>query len=575
MDTKSQYLTTALTSAAFILCTVFNGGMYWQHCIIPIALLFICCLINFKEMTQGTWLIGLCSILLAVLTLLSLLSTSGNFQNGIYESEKLLIFILALYVGRLFSQKQNIILKLLVAVSLVISAGGILAYCSIITPSEFIFPDGSLLRLQSFIKYANTTAVLLGCGYFSLLELDTKYKKTQSFVGAVILMGLWLTFSKACIPMFLAIAFLIISLKRDCRNLFITQNVITAAFSVLTAYLATADLLLPAFVSICLGIALSGILTSKIKPDLFKPWTVLFIIGIAAGITLIILKPSIAITLFKRWNYSRDALSLIPDASILGNGPASWRLLQFTAQTSDYFVTLLHNGPLQFVVEMGIPFTIIFFAVILFAVIRLIKARNLAAASSILLIVVHSAMDLDLSFGVILMTAGLLSGTRLDIPKARLSVIPLIPVLIISALTLGYMSTEYIQRSSFEKLVIAESYDEAYAEGERLEALCPRDPLLQITLATLEQSTSNDTDAIITRLERAVELSPFEPSVYEYYMNYTATDKNIEEHCVQYQSLAPLQKSTKPTLKAFIESAFQRNIISSSKRDRLLSIYVE
>ncbi|MBR5459813.1 MAG: hypothetical protein IKV53_03025 [Clostridia bacterium] len=360
MNSKRNYLTVALLSAAFILCTVFNGGMYWQHCIFPIALLLICCLINFKELARGTMLIGACSIALAVLAVLSLISTRGNFQNGIYECEKLLLFILALYVGKVFSQNRRVILKVLVVTSLFIAVGGILAYCSIITPSEFIFLDGKLLRLQSFIKYANTTACLLGCGYFSLLELDTKYKKTQSLIGAVVLMGLWLTFSKACIPMFLAISFLIISLKREARSLFIIQNVITAVFSVLTAYLASIELLLPAFISICIGISLSSILPQKIKRDLFKPWTVLFIIGIIAGVVLIILKPSIAITLFKRWDYSRDALSLIPDTILLGNGPASWRLLQFTAQTSDYFVTLLHNGPLQFVVEMGIPFALIF-----------------------------------------------------------------------------------------------------------------------------------------------------------------------------------------------------------------------
>ncbi len=575
MEAKRKYLTVTLLSAAFILCTVFNGGMYWQHCIIPIALLLICCLINFKDLTQGTWLIGLCSIALTVLALLSLISTRGNFQNGVYECEKLLIFILALYVGKLFSQRQDIILRLLVAVSLIISIGGILAYCSIITPSEFIFPDGSLLRLQSFIKYANTTACLLGSGYYSLLELEAKHEKVKALIGAVILMGLWLTFSKACIPMFLAIAFLIISAKRDCRGFFIIQNVITAVFSVLTAYLASAELLLPAFISICIGIALSSILTSKIKRDLFKPWTALFIIGIIAGVVLIIIKPSIAITLFKRWDYSRDALSLIPDSILLGNGPASWRLLQFTSQTTDYFVTLMHNGPLQFAVEMGIPFTVIFFAVIIFAVIRLIKARRLAATASILLTVLHSSMDLDLSFGVMLMTVGLLSGTRLEAHKTRLSIIPLIPILLISALTLGYMSTEYIQRSSFENLVIAKRFEEAYDKGRRLEAICPRDPLLQVTLATLEQSTSNDTEIITARLKRAVDLSPLEPSVYNYYMNYTVTDKSIEEHCAKYQSLMPLQKDTKPTLKAFIESACQRNVISSAERDRLLSIYVE
>ena len=575
MNSKRNYLTVALLSTAFILCTVFNGGMYWQHCIFPIALLLICCLINFKELARGTMLIGACSIALAVLAVLSLISTRGNFQNGIYECEKLLLFILTLYVGKVFSQNHRVILKVLVVTSLFIAVGGILAYCSIITPSEFIFLDGKLLRLQSFIKYANTTACLLGCGYFSLLELDTKYKKTQSLIGAVVLMGLWLTFSKACIPMFLAISFLIISLKREARSLFIIQNVITAVFSVLTAYLASIELLLPAFISICIGISLSSILPQKIKRDLFKPWTVLFIIGIIAGVVLIILKPSIAITLFKRWDYSRDALSLIPDTILLGNGPASWRLLQFTAQTSDYFVTLLHNGPLQFVVEMGIPFALIFFALLIFAVIRLVKSKNLAAAASILLIVVHSSMDLDLSFGVMLMTVGLLSGTRLELPRMRLSVIALVPVLVVSALTLGYMSTEYIQRSSFEKLVIAQSYDEATKKGEGLESLCPRDPLLQITLATLEQNTSNDTEVISTRLKRAVDLSPLEPSVYNYYMNYTATDKNIEEHCAKYQSLAPLQKSTKPTLKTFIESACQRNIISPAERDRLLPIYAE
>ena len=81
---------------------------------------------------------------------------------------------------------------------------------------EFTFFDRYFLRMQSFTKYANVTAVVLGCGYFaSLSPSDAYHGKALTYASSSLLIAMYLTISKAAIPLFLIIGTALVIILRD------------------------------------------------------------------------------------------------------------------------------------------------------------------------------------------------------------------------------------------------------------------------------------------------------------------------------------------------------------------------
>ena len=145
----------------------------------------------------------------------------------------------------------------------------------------------------------------------------------------------------------------------------------------------------------------------------------------------------------------------------------------------------------------------------------------------------------------------------------------LISVLIILCM---FMFTEYAVRSSFEKSYLESDYGIAKTKLSKLTAICPFDFQLRVTEAALEEKTTNDKSIVRQNLKEAVELLPYDPEIYEMYMNYNLTEEDIEKMCTEYISLAPKQEKTYAFLKQYLLKAKNNSVISEQKYSKIFTL---
>lgn len=185
---------------------------------------------------------------------------------------------------------------------------------------EFTFKDGSIVRLQSFIKYVNVTACFLGCGYVAFLELYiTEKKNTYLYAGSCILIAMYFTFSKACVPIFLVVSSLYIYKKKELSKVFLAQNIVAAMLLILMLIIVPMNMHFVLFVLITVGVVVSGMINGKYE-KCFSAWMLILGILTVSAIIVILLKPSLAGTFTKRIEYMKDSVKLIQHNPLFGCG---------------------------------------------------------------------------------------------------------------------------------------------------------------------------------------------------------------------------------------------------------------
>jgi hypothetical protein len=559
-----------LVCLVLIFTVIFTGGILSYHCIIPLVLMIA---LYFFFIKRHSSLVMLISFILVALVILSLFLTKGDFQSGVYESEKILLFVLAFVCGSSILLDESIS-KGVVISSLIVSTVGLIAYCGFCGVSELVLLSDGVPRLQSLFKYANTTACYLSCGYiFALNEYIKSGKKQYLFISQILSVSLFLTFSKAMIPIFVLgiFAFALFNKKTLCK--ITSQTILSLVFCLLVALSSANDRYILSFVLICICIVLGGTVTFlKSNKIAFALW----ISGVVSGLFLIIgisfLKPSLFSTFSQRLGYMSDAIKLIPGRLVFGNGPGSFQILQHPIQYTQYDVKYVHNSFLQFLVENGIVFTLILLAVTVFSIYRFIKQKKYTFLVCTIFIVLHSLVDFDLSYGAVMVLFGFLLSIAFNGVTLNIGFIRGAFALALSAIcifTLTYMLSEYIMRSSFENKVIASSYEDAIDNAEALEKICPRDSKLQISIASLISKTDNNREEILQRIDKARILSPYDTDIFEAYISYNMTKDNLEGLCFDYIKLKPKHEMTYEKVKLFVEKAYELSIIDSDEKEGL------
>jgi len=299
-------------------------------------------------------------ILLPLLYLVSSIVTNGVTFFSIGQT---LLMCVPLIASLCVTNTRSALLIIIVGVSfLAITSllGGIIpGIPNTFTPSGH-FGDPRM-RLQTTLLYANTGAMLFGCGIFALLGM-----KSHQTVHRILKYAL----------LFLLVVCLLLTGSR----LAITITVV-----LLCSYF---------------------LLLINAKKILFAFWGIGIIVTIVAITT--IPERVIGTSLALRLIYWSDAIRAIIRYPFFGLGAEGFIFRIHELQSAIYVTRTVHNGFLQAGIDAGIP------AVITLLVLFLISLKNRwkenkGAFFSLLLLMFHSAVDFNLSFFPVLMVLGMLS----------------------------------------------------------------------------------------------------------------------------------------------------------------------
>lgn len=556
-----------------VACCVFaTGGFRWQQCIIPIV--FLCFALVVMAKRVNVWAVFV-AMGIIIFSAISVFNTQGNFQNSIYETEKFLLFPLALILGTVVDKRT--IKNGVYMAALMVAVVGLIAYCGFANINDFVIRDNGILRLQSLLRYANTTACLIGCGYFVAI---TMYSETQQkihlYLSSVMLFAMFLTVSKATIPIFMLIATFLVYKNKNVAVNFLIQNVFAAIFLVPVMLFAKNYMYFLAAVLIVVYVVIS-VYKPRFLSERFacKLWIIAIIIGVIGASLLSIIKPTLLSTFSQRLIYMKDSLKLLPRNIIFGTGPGSWKVLQYGIQSTQYDVAYIHNGFLQFLIENGIVVAVGFVVICGLAIWCSIKQKYYDLGAAILLIALHSMVDFDFSFGIVLILMGLMCGATVFAEnkqrgKNLLQYVSCV-MIFVAVVNSVYMSTEYILRHHFEKLCLLESYDDALVQAEKLEGICPQDSSLKMNMAAIIEKVNNDKVAIKKKIDEARKLSPYDPEIFKGYMIYNVTEENVENLCKEYIDMKPRHESTYTELKGIVENAYKSGAIARDKKNNVIT----
>ncbi|MBE6606256.1 MAG: O-antigen ligase family protein [Ruminococcaceae bacterium] len=569
---KFNYHEIILT-VALLLSLIFTGGLYWYHCIIPILLIAICLISKLRQIKSSATIY---SLLILAVSVISLYNTKGDFQTGVYEIEKIVLFIAALLSGTILNKKETITYGVYIS-SVVCALFGIIVYCGLFEPGEYLLNDFGQIRLQSFFKYANTTACFFAMGYYSGLKVyQTTQKSFHLYAEMVILIAMLLTMSKALIPMFFVLGLFYIYRNKEISCFYVNSIIWSLIFIIPIILLVEKRIYFISFIVAIVCIILgANVRIIKTEKNAIIVWVCFLITGIVAGIVLLVVKPYLFTTFSQRITYMADSLETLLKNIIIGSGPGSWRVLKYSFQSAGYNVLYMHNSILQFAFENGIVFTFLLIGLICKSLWVSVKKKNDELAIILLLLLSHSFIDFDLSFGTMLIVLGVVCGKEAfennKMDEHRRIKLPF-SIIIVSCICLScvYMVTEYRVRASFEKACLEEAYDEALEKSNTLEWLCPRDSILQLNIASLIEKTSGEIPEVKSRIDKARVLSPADPVPYEAYVYYNMNEKNLKQFCLTYINMRPRYEGTHQTVKNFINRAFERSIINEEKRNALL-----
>ncbi len=568
------YAPAVLVALALLLGLVASGGVFYEGCLVPLLLLALC--LFFRPSTPMC--IELPVLIVCVNCLLASLARSAvGMQDSFHETFKLLLLLSAFCAARAVKQK-DFVCVLLFSTSVLTAVFGLLAYGGLLPLSEFVLSDGGVLRLQSFFKYSNTTACFLGCGYCAAAALlekaeKTKYARLFAVGTGTVLLALYLTASKAAIPLFWVIG-TIAWRKNDARlTFFIRQNFRILPFAALTLFWGTRGqsplLYLPIFAAVLLG-AFAKSAPQK-RRGLLTAHLIFTCTAAVGAIAFLCIKPSLAATAVQRVNYSLDALPLLFKRPLFGCGAGAWRYLQYSVRSQAYNVGYLHNGPLELAIENGqILFWLLVGGLYVCAA-RAICEKDTELLPIVALLVLHSFFDIDLSFGCMMIVCGLCVGslaipTEEVVPPARRFKVVMIFLLGAVMLLFSFLGFwEKTLTARFENVYRSGSREQALTAAQKLESAFPRFAEPVYYEASLLHSVGASDEEVTRLLEKATVLAPYDSSKYEAYMAYAVTAENLDALCEEYIRRAPKRRETYDYIRDFLYYAEQNGALPSER----------
>ena len=524
---------SVLFGIALVLCICMGGGGQWYSCIIPVAIAFLSVFVAKKKFDNINIMFVAVMVFVAIIPLFF---TLADKHNAIHEIEKLLCFVVAFLFG-LEIKDEDTIPKYIFLGAAVLAVFGLVCYIGVFSNKEFVFNDRGILRLQSFLEYANTTAVILGMGYFASLKLYGKYLENLiSFIASCILLALYLTVSKAAIPIFIAVGTVFVGIKKEYADRFILQNIVCISF-------ALGIIIFKSFYVILLitGIAVSSVVKYK-SENLFKIWVVSLLIAVGTFVSVAVYRDyKILETLLKRFDYMQDSLRLLKDNCFLGIGSGGWRYYQYSVQQSQYNTAYIHNGWLQFWIENGIVFLLCLVILFVKTIVSLVKSKSSVLCAVLILALLHSFIDIDFGFGAMLTILGVIAGSALANDRKVLAIKPMtISLVVILCISLSYMTLEYCVRLGFENSYLNKNNSQALSRALLLEKICPYDGELKVSIAALDEKNSS------RYIKKARETSPLNPDIAETEIDYLLSHSydGVLDKCRSYIDMAPKQEKT-------------------------------
>ncbi|NLY42906.1 MAG: O-antigen ligase family protein [Clostridiaceae bacterium] len=363
------------------------------------------------------------SLLLCSMYVISTVFVSCDKYAAATETFKVFGFMLFLAVCLTQRNKIALLGGTLIGI-LCVSVVGLTAYIGKWGIDSMLLEDRGLLRLQSIIQYANTTALLMGIGFFISLyfmerQKENSKKTVYAAVGYVLLISLVLTFSRSMIGIFTFLLVITVFCMRGylMRAAVVLEFVLATAVGYLLNKLVLGGQSLMAVVLLCLSILLVVYVFLKLSsiPQLIGKTiyyifvTLLFVVP--AGIFAVVyfrkldLLSLMGSTFASRLVYMQDGLSIILKNPIMGIGPGGWMERQFIYQTAQYFVRYVHNGFIQLALDAGVGALAVFIAIIVIFYVHIIRKYKkthefyyFIILMIMTLIMLHSLLDIDMSF---------------------------------------------------------------------------------------------------------------------------------------------------------------------------------
>lgn len=176
-------------------------------------------------------------------------------------------------------------------------------------------------------------------------------------------------------------------------------------------------------------------------------------------------------SVWERGNYYKDAFKIIKDDWATGLGANAWRYKYLEVQEYNYSATEVHSFPIQILLENGILSVILLGIIIILIIFRLIKDRkagknNVGIFLALILLILHSFVDFDMSFYYIMMLfftlLAILPYQNQKDEKSRniIEIILLLAVLIV-AQTLGITNAIYNLESKTQ-IIYSYYYNKEY-----------------------------------------------------------------------------------------------------------------
>ena len=343
----------ALSRGAFVcvmLLAMIGQGAFSVFWCLGLDLLFLLYLMLCRQRVKMDAIAALLAAL-PVFAAVSSLLNAANAYAALCEIAKYLIYPLSYLALRSFADRR-FIETVLYRITVFLGAAGLLAMLGWeVMPGMVI--AGSM-RLQSFLQYANTTAVLLGWGIFVCAARFWETRNlAYSLPLAILTAALLLTKSRIVFWVFLLVLVLFCFDKLGTRG----RIVFAAAAGVALVLLAV------------LGNRLFRI-------SLFEP------------------------TLVERFITYADALRLLAGHP-MGIGAGAWQYEQLLAQSAPYYVKYIHSAFFQIALDAGIVGLGAFLAVAGLALRRGFRRRG-TAFYGLLLLLLSSLLDAHLSFGLVI-----------------------------------------------------------------------------------------------------------------------------------------------------------------------------
>lgn len=370
--------------------------------------------------------ITLTFLVICVLYVISAIINNPSFDGFISAARPLvcfLFFILAYNV-----KDKNNASKYIVIIGLVTGGIGLLAYCNIIVLSG----ANTVGRLQSTFQYANAAGIFLAvCG---LLTNDIESKKLKNKI-TIIETSLLLTQSVGSIISYILGLVICITMsdKKDRRSLLLRfcLNLIFSAVFAALIYISSVILKQSIVSAVMLVLFLAScryIQTIIDKLINNKFGLIISIVGVAASGSLIFFVRSNSAwkTYIERIIQINDGFNVMLSHLFMGVGPGIWENIKFTWQSASYEAGYIHSSIIQLGVDAGV---LAIAAVIVLIIIwfKNINMRRRYIFSSIVIILLHSLLDITLNFISICFLLIILSCLIIESPmhviKSRVPVI--------------------------------------------------------------------------------------------------------------------------------------------------------